>query len=294
MTHKHQLVSELLEAAGTLISVSDSPRLDCQIILASILGCTREWVIGHSEDQVCLDQIIEFRNMMTRRQNGEPIAYLLGYKDFWDLRFKVTKDTLVPRPETELLIETILDSFDEAPIVVADFGAGSGAIAVTLASERPEWQVIGIDINNKALEVAKINGKGFSNLSWVQGNWGNALAAESLDLLICNPPYIAANDPHLNNLCSEPQSALVSGDHGLADLKTVIQASVRLLKVNGHLMLEHGHEQQQQVCARLHASQFVTNSLRDLNGNPRAVLAKKPGATTSQAAHDNDGLIATF
>ena len=286
MTHKHQLVSELLTEAGTLTSVSDSPGLDCQIILASILGCTREWVIGHNEDQVCPDKIIEFRNMMMRRQNGEPIAYLLGYKDFWDLRFKVTRDTLIPRPETELLIETILDSFDETPIVVADFGTGSGAIAVTLASERPEWQIIGIDLSNKALEVAKFNGKGFSNLGWVQGNWGSALASGSLDLLICNPPYIAANDPHLNNLCSEPQTALVSGDNGLADLKTVIQAAVHLLKENGHLMLEHGHEQQQQVCARLHASHFVTNTLRDLNGNPRAVLAKKSGRTTAKAAHD--------
>ena len=276
MTHKHRLVGELLGEARTLTSISDSPQLDCQLILASILGRTREWIIGHSEDQIGLDQIIEFDNMMTRRQKGEPIAYLLGYRDFWALRFKVTRDTLIPRPETELLIETILDTFDETPIVVADFGAGSGAIAVTLASERPEWQIMGIDINIKALEVAKTNGKRFSNLGWIQGNWGDALASESLDLLICNPPYIAANDPHLDNLCSEPRNALVSGDGGLADLKTVIQTAGHLLKADGHLMLEHGHKQQQQVCKSLQASHFVTTTLSDLSGNPRAVLAKKP------------------
>jgi release factor glutamine methyltransferase len=291
MTHKHRLVSELLGEARTLASVSDSPQLDCQLILASVLGRTREWVIGHSEDQICLDQIIEFKNMMARRKKAEPIAYLLGYKDFWDLRFKVTSDTLIPRPETELLIETILDTFDKTPIVVADFGAGSGAIAVTLASERPGWQIIGIDINDKALQVAKINGKGFSNLSWVQGNWGNALASGSLDLLICNPPYIAANDPHLGNLCSEPRTALVSGDNGLADLKSVIQAAAHLLKADGHLILEHGHEQQQQVCESLHARHFVTTALSDLHGNPRAVLAQKPAPATRQAAHGNNALV---
>ena len=164
----------------------------------------------------------------------------------------------------------------EPLIVVADFGVGSGAIAVTLANERPGWQIIGIDINVKALEVAKTNGKHFSNLGWVQGNWGDALASESLDLLICNPPYIAANDPHLDNLCCEPRTALVSGDNGMADLKTVIQAAGQLLKADGHLILEHGHEQQQQVCENLHASHFVTTTLDDLHGNPRAVLAKKP------------------
>ncbi len=290
MTHKHRQVGELLAEARTLASISDSPQLDCQLILACILDRSREWIIGHSDDQICLDQIIEFNNMMARRKQGEPIAYLLGYKDFWDLRFKVTRDTLIPRPETELLIENILDTFDETPIVVADFGAGSGAIAVTLASERPGWQIIGIDINIKTLEVAKTNGTGFSNLDWVQGNWGDALAGGSLDLLICNPPYIAVSDPHLDNLCAEPRTALVSGDNGLADLKTVIQAAGHLLKADGHLILEHGHEQQQQVCESLQASNFATIALDDLHGNPRAVLAKKPGAAAWRAAQGNRDL----
>lgn len=275
MKPDHRLIRDLLEEAQTLTGVSDSPQLDCQLILASILDCSREWVISHSEDRICDNQIIEFNNMMNRRKQGEPIAYLLGYKDFWDLRFKVDKNTLIPRPETELLIETILNTFDETPIVVADLGTGSGAIAVTLASERPTWQITGIDINDQALKVARLNGKNNRNLALVQGNWGRTLRDGSLDLLVCNPPYIAANDPHLDRLGCEPLSALVSGDDGLTDLKIVIQSAGTLLKLNGHLILEHGHEQQQQVCAELHTCHFTTTRLVDLHGNPRAVMAMK-------------------
>lgn len=279
MNHDPQLVGELLQESQTLASVSDSPQLDCQLILASVLDRTREWLIAHHEDQIDREKIIQFNSMMARRKQGEPVAYLLGYKDFWDLRFIVTEDTLIPRPETELLIEIILDNFDETPIVVADLGTGSGAIAITLASERPTWQVMGVDINGRALKVAKDNGERYSNLTWVQGSWGNALRARSLDLLVCNPPYIAANDPHLDKLGSEPRAALVSGDDGLADLKTVISAAGQLLKTGAYLLLEHGYQQQQQICAKLRACNFATTALDDLHGNPRAVLAKKSGAT---------------
>lgn len=282
MNHEHLLIKGLLNKAQTLNDVSASPQLDCQLILSRVLGCTREWLIAHNEDSVCSDHAERFDTMMACRQQGQPVAYLLGYRDFWDLRFKVTQDTLIPRPETELLIETILDTFDNTPITVGDFGTGCGAVAVTLAHARPTWQIIGLDISYEALQVARINGAGINsegcqNLHWVQADWGSALGASSLDLLVCNPPYIAAGDPHLDRLGFEPVAALISADSGLADLKRVILAATKVLKEDGYLLLEHGHEQQQEVCNYLQSCEFTATALDDLCGKPRAVLARKSG-----------------
>ena len=275
MEHRYQQVDSLLQEANQTLEGSGSPYLDCQLILAFTLGQTREWLIANNDKEVCDKQANEFRNLILRRKRKEPVAYILGHKEFWNSRLAVTKDTLVPRPETELLIETVLNNFDDTPRLVVDLGTGSGAIAIALASERPNWQIVGIDISQDALKVAKDNGNGFPKLSWMQGFWGNALGDNCIDLLVCNPPYIAENDPYLDHLGCEPLTALVSDDNGLADLYLVILEASHLLKPGGHLLLEHGHDQQRQVCSRLEDSSFETTPLADLQGNPRAVLARK-------------------
>lgn len=275
MKREHRKLSELLEEANSLVGISDSPHLDCQLILAFSLGQTREWLIANSDKYICANQADSFRKLISRRQGGEPVAYILGHKEFWDLTLSVTKDTLIPRPETELLVETILDTFDYATRLVVDLGTGSGAIAIALALERPTWHIVGVDINPRALKVAKKNGAGIANLDWLQSHWGSALNNDSIDLLVCNPPYIAMDDPYLDGLACEPQSALVSAGNGLADMYSVILEARHLVRSEGHLLLEHGHNQQQQVCKRLMACGFDPTPLLDLQGNPRAVLAKK-------------------
>ena len=275
MKRERRRLSDLLQEANLLVGNSDSPHLDCQLILAFSIGQTREWLIANSDEHVCASQVDNFKKLISRRQKGEPVAYILGYKEFWDSTLSVTKDTLIPRPETELLIETILDTFDNAPRMVVDLGTGSGALAITLALQRSNWHIVGVDINPRALKVAKKNGTDITNLNWLQGHWGNALSNYSIDLLVCNPPYIAVDDPHLDGLVCEPQSALVSAGNGLADLYSVILEAQHLVRPEGHLLLEHGHNQQQQVCERLMACGFDPTPLLDLQGNPRAVLAKK-------------------
>ncbi len=286
MRREYQSVSELLREANSLVATSTSPHLDCQLILAYCLGKTREWLIRNSDETICTNKTHHFKELISRRQKGEPVAYILGYKEFWDSTLSVTRDTLIPRPETELLVETILDTFDDAPRLVVDLGAGAGAIAISLALARPSWHLLGVDINPQALIVASKNGAGITNLHWLQVNWGSAFIENSIDLLVCNPPYISENDPYLDGLAFEPQSALVSSDNGLADIYAVIFEAQQLLKPGGHLLLEHGHEQQPQVCKRLKACKFDPTPLLDLQGNPRAVLAKKRTKQTIAGSTD--------
>lgn len=286
MKHEHQSVSQLLQVASSLAATSTSPHLDCQLILAFCLGRTREWLIANSDEHICANNARDFKTLISRRQKGEPVAYIIGRKEFWDSTLSITRDTLIPRPETELLVETILDTFDKAPRLVVDLGTGSGAIAISLALERPSWHILGVDSNRRALAVAKTNGAGITNLDWLEGNWGNALNPGSIDLMVCNPPYIAENDPCLDGLVFEPQSALVSADNGLADIYSVILEAQRLLKPEGHLLLEHGYNQQEQVCNRLMACEFHPTPLLDLQGNPRAVLGKRVNKRTTDSADE--------
>ena len=277
-------VRQLMAAASLLQNISDTPQLDCQLLLSHSLNRTREWLIAHDDDFVCSHQAGSFQRLIERRLAGEPIAYIVGYKDFWDSRFSVTPDTLIPRPETELLVETILDTFDNSHLVLADFGTGSGAIAVSLAQARPGWQVIGLDLSLDALKIAKKNELGGEGIGWIQGNWGSSICDHSLDILVSNPPYIAEEDDHLRSLRYEPKEALVAADSGFADLKQIITQASRLLKPGGTLALEHGYDQQEQVCRQLRASDFVPRPLYDIQGNARAVMAIQSESKASNKA----------
>ncbi|HAK50998.1 MAG TPA: peptide chain release factor N(5)-glutamine methyltransferase [Gammaproteobacteria bacterium] len=258
-----------------LASAPETPLLERQLILAHVLGKTRSWVIGHDQDSVCELANSVYEKRLERRIHGEPVAYILGHKDFWKHRFAVNKATLIPRPETELLVETALAAFPDTTKTVLDLGTGCGAIAISLANERPAWQVIASDLSASSLAVAKRNAQGTPNIRFFQGNWGEAIKPRSVELIICNPPYIEPGDEHLSALVFEPSSALVSPCKGLHDLHTVIKEARDLLADGGTLLLEHGYNQQDALCKRLHNHGFThIETYSDLNQTPRAISAQ--------------------
>jgi len=263
----------------------DGDAAEAQRLLAAVLGRTRGWLLAHDQHDLAADARPRYADWIARRARGEPLAYITGEREFWSLPLRVTADVLVPRPETELLVERALALLPDAPpggppVRIADLGTGSGAIALALAHERPQWQVTATDRSAAALEVARGNARqlGLANLRFLQGEWLAPLAGERLDLLVSNPPYIAADDPALDDpaLRHEPIGALRSGDGGLADLRALIVAAPGHLRPGGWLLLEHGATQGEAVCA-LFASQGWTRVRchADLAGKPRVSEARR-------------------
>jgi release factor glutamine methyltransferase len=249
-------------------------RLDVELLLGHCLGLTRTALLARSDQRLSPTQLTLFKAMLEQRRAGVPLAYLLNRQAFWTSEFKVTADTLIPRADTELLIATILERCTQPECTLIDLGTGSGAIAVSIAKERPHWTVIGTDQCSRALKVAQDNGRNLSNLFWVQANWLDGFADARFDIIVANPPYIAPDDAHLPALRYEPRQALVAADGGLEDLKTIIsQAKGRLTKT-GHLLLEHGYNQQSAVIDAMTALDWHSEGLRDLSGNPRAVIGQ--------------------
>lgn len=224
---------------------STTPRLDAELLLAHVLERPRSFLYTYPEQQLtdelqnCLLDYIE------RRRQGEPIAYILGHKEFWSLEFTVSKDTLIPRPETEHIIEWALANLPTSPATIADMGTGSGAIAIALAHERPQWLVHATDTSAAALNVAINNAAKhrIANIEFYLGPWFDALPNQRYTAIISNPPYIAAGDPHLQQLSFEPFNALCAADEGLAAFKIIIANAKRHLLPGGKLVLEHGYNQ---------------------------------------------------
>ena len=270
-------IAELIEAQSkTLSSISDTPKLDCQMLMAGVLDKGRDWLFAHSDETLPGPDEANFNELANRRRRGEPMAYILGYKGFWNHDFQVTPATLIPRPETELLVEILLDRLDGLPRQVLDLGTGTGAIAVTLAAERPEWRVMAVDIDADAIAVAEANAHGLANLQIQQGDWFDGIE-QKFDLVVSNPPYIAEGDPHLEDLAFEPASALVSGSDGLAGIRLIIQGARSHLEPGGTLLLEHGYDQQPAVTQLLEdAGMLSIETFKDLQDQPRAVLAEQP------------------
>jgi len=271
-------VSEvMMQAKQRLESVSDSPLLDCQIILGHVMDRPRNWLYAHGDDDLTERQAACFQALVDRRTAGEPVAYITGTRAFWKRDFRVSPGVLIPRPETELLIETVLELLNASPQAVVDLGTGSGIIAVSLAAERPDWQVTGIDRSTAALEVATSNGADLGNLTFQQGNWCEGLGVESIDVIVSNPPYVREDDPHLTALAFEPATALVSGPDGLRDLTEIVSQSYDCLVAGGLLAVEHGYDQQVEVIALFETNGFEKISGRqDLEGTPRIVTGFKP------------------
>ena len=248
-------------------------RLDAQLLLGAALGRPRSWLIAHAEQVRDGASADRFGALCLRRADGEPVAYLLGEKEFLGLTLRVDPAVLVPRPDTETLVGWALERLPAAPAApaVADLGTGSGAIALALAHARPAARVCAVDLSAEALDVARDNGRRLGlPVEWLQGDWWNAVAGRRFDLVASNPPYIAADDPHLPALRHEPRLALTPGGDGLAALRVLVGGAVRHLHPGGWLLLEHGHDQAPAVRSLLQAQGLCEVSTRvDLAGRPR-------------------------
>jgi release factor glutamine methyltransferase len=263
-------------AARTLDSHSESPRLDAELLLAKILGLPRSALIARGDEAVALSDERALAELIAKRAGGMPIAYLTGIREFWSLPLKVSPAVLVPRPETEILVEHALALLPaDAVCSVLDLGTGSGAIALSLAHERPRWSITGVDVSPAALEVAAHNAKDLklTHVQWRLGHWFEVLAGENFHLIVANPPYIAATDPALEMLCAEPAAALVAGATGLEALRAIIAQAPEHLHAGGWLALEHGITQAHDVAELLDQHGF--DSIRtypDFSGRPRITL----------------------
>lgn len=278
-------VREALSLSSVLASVSETPHLDAQLLLAQVLDKDRSYLFAHPDKILQPLQHCEYLKAINRCKKGEPIAYIIGQKEFWSIDFTVSPDVLIPRPETELLIESALSLFPDKPIEVADMGTGSGAIAVALASERASWNITASDINLAALQVANANISriltGESNIQLVLADWCQPFSRHCFDLIVSNPPYIHPSDPLLNRapLVYEPVGALVSALDGLRDINHIIEAARICLKPAGWLILEHGSDQSEMVCASLADTGFQSvESIKDLGNHYRAIIAQIPAA----------------
>lgn len=226
--------------------ITQTPELDAQLLTCHILGVNRSRLFAFPETPISTDALVALDNALARRANGEPIAYIIGRREFWSTNLHVRPGTLVPRADTEILVEKALELCRQAPDgVVLDLGTGSGAIAIAVGGEVPDRQVVAIERNTTAALVADTNirAQALENLQLIQGSWLDAIADNIAAMVLANPPYLASNDPHLQQLTYEPVDALVSGLTGLEDLEHIIAQSVRVAKHGAPLIVEHGCEQ---------------------------------------------------
>ncbi len=265
------------------LAQSKTPTLDCELLLAFALGKPRSYLYAWPDHAVDAKSQEIFQQLLNRRKQGEPIAYILGEKEFWSLTFKVTPDTLIPRPETECLVEQVLEHLSqEVPIQVADIGTGSGAIAISLAKERPHWQIHATDISAKALAIARSNAEnlGIKNIQFHLGSFCEPLPHGHFSALISNPPYVADDDEDLEASCRdyEPKNALISPENGLQHIRILCEQAPNYLNNNGLLVLEHGSYQARQVAELMQQWGFKDiESYLDCAGLARVCLSHKPG-----------------
>ena len=278
----------LLTAARTRLAAANSPtpRLDAEVLLAHCLGRGRSFLYTWPEYWLEATEHACFTALLTRREAGEPIAYLVGEREFWGLSLHVTPATLIPRPATELLVELALAKLPgNASSPLLELGTGSGAIALAIASERPLARIIAVEQDPAALQIARINRDrlGLLNVELRAGDWYSAVPGQRFELIVANPPYVAAADPHLaqGDLRYEPRAALCAGPDGLAALRVISAAAGRHLAPAGWLLVEHGHAQASAVQALLHAAgltQLTTHP--DLAGLPRCTIGQYNGNDT--------------
>lgn len=268
-------------AASTVPGVADSAALDAELLLAHVLATTRGRLAAIGSTPVGPGQRADYLALLERRAAGAPLAYLRGTREFWSLPLAVTPAVLVPRPETETLVEVALGLPLQADSAVLDLGSGSGAIALALASERPRWRVTASDRSAAALEVARANARalGLGHVRFAQGDWLAPFAGERFHLIAANPPYVDAGDPCLRQppLCFEPPEALGSGDGGMADISRIVDAAHGHLEPGGWLLLEHGSGQPGEVAAALVARGYDHVVCHpDLAGLPRVSQGRRP------------------
>ncbi|HEX6590524.1 MAG TPA: peptide chain release factor N(5)-glutamine methyltransferase [Moraxellaceae bacterium] len=273
---------ELLRVAAAQLHAagSPSPRADAEFLLLHVVHRNSYWLRLHDEVRLTPHEQERFDELLHRRQQGEPVAYITGERGFWSLDVKVAPGTLIPRPETEMLVEFVLEKSElTSPLAVLDLGTGSGVIALAVKKERPLAHVTAVDFSPAALEIATENAERLElDVEFLQSDWYAALEGRRFDLLLSNPPYIAMDDAHLGqgDLRFEPISALVSGEQGLRDIRRIIEGAVQHLEPRGWLALEHGFEQGAAVRALLEQHGFAEIETRlDLSGHERITLGQR-------------------
>jgi len=275
-------IDTALADATRVLTDSATARLDAELLLTHVLEQPRSYLFTWPERLLDDAQATAFRQLVNRRRDGIPVAYLTGQREFWHLTLKVTEATLIPRPDTELLVELALDLLPgQATVKVADLGTGSGAIALALASERPHWEVLAIDKSPEALAVARENASchRIANTQFLEGSWCEPLAADSMTMIVSNPPYIASADPHLKegDVRFEPMSALASGADGLDDIRQIARQALPCLIPGGWLLLEHGYDQGAPVRDILAHGGFTDiRTEADLASHDRVTVARRP------------------
>lgn len=272
-------IESLLRTA--VLPDSPSAKLDAEWLLAAALGKPASYLRTWPERDVPADCEARFAADLERRRRGEPVAYILGRQGFWSLELEVAPHTLIPRPDTELLVETALQLLPSTAVEVLDLGTGTGAIALALAHERPTWRVTGVDRIAEAVDLARRNAQRLrlDNAVFCESRWFSALGEQRFALIVSNPPYIRARDPHLQegDVRFEPSSALVAGDDGLDDIRQIIASAPNHLLSEGWLLLEHGYDQAPAVRELLAESGFVdVQSRRDFGGHERISLGCRP------------------
>ena len=239
--------SLLKQASKQLATVSDSPQLDAELLLGHCLNKEQSYLYAWAEKQLKESTLEAFQRLIKKRLTDYPVAYLLGHKEFWSLDLIVTEDVLIPRPETELLVETALEKIQSiiAPKIL-DLGTGTGAIALSIASERADALVMAGDYSEKALTIAKQNAhkNSINSVNFIQSDWFADIVAEQFDLIVSNPPYIKSKDPHLQQgIRYEPLQALVAGETGLDDINTILESALDYMRDGAWILIEHGYDQ---------------------------------------------------
>ncbi|WP_105735618.1 peptide chain release factor N(5)-glutamine methyltransferase [Cronobacter dublinensis] len=268
-----------LKQAIHRLSDSESPRRDAEILLGFVTGRTRTFILAFGETSLADDELTRLDALLARRVQGEPVAYLTGQREFWSLPLEVSAATLIPRPDTECLVEQALARLPAAPCRILDLGTGTGAIALALACERPDCQVTALEVVPEAVALARRNAQrlGIDNVTVLQSHWFSALTDARFSLIVSNPPYIDGDDPHLTqgDVRFEPKSALVAPDAGLADLDAIITGARRFLENDGWLLVEHGWRQGGAVRELFtRAGYHGVETCRDYGGNERLTLGQ--------------------
>lgn len=278
-------IDALLRAARKRVESGEA-----EWLLSHVLGKSRSWLYSHGDDVVDAATSGRFDHLLARRVAGEPVAYLIGQRGFWQFDLRVSPATLIPRPETELLVELALDRMQgDSPVSVADLGTGTGAIALALAYERANAHVVATDVSTDALAIARANAETLklSRIEFRAGNWLDAIAGERFHLLVSNPPYIADDDVHLGqgDLRHEPRAALASGADGLDAIRVITAGACRHLHPGGWLLIEHGWEQGEAVRALMESAGLLeVKTARDLENRDRVTLGRNRGAVNIPAA----------
>jgi len=275
-----QLLADGAHALVDSESENDSARLDAEILLALTLQKPRTWLYTWPEHIPSLPEQHMYLDLLRRRQSGEPVAYLTHRREFFGLELKINHHVLVPRPETETLVQCVLDVLaDNSAARIADLGTGSGAVALALASQKPQARIVATDASSDALALARENAErlGIDNVTFMAGDWLVPLSGLTFDLIASNPPYIAEDDPHLSRdgVRFEPKPALVSGKDGLDAIRQLVTESPACLETGGWLMIEHGFDQGEAVRGLFTEVGFIdVVTHRDLGGNERVTIGK--------------------